>query len=194
MALDRELGTSPADLVSDDCDMLADCGQLLPGAIGQEKIIRAADRVFLLVRPDVSGVAHAQWAVSRVHDLVLADLSVLIAGPGEFTSVEIARALDVEVQGTVPFDPRAAVMARGGPGRAKEFSRSALVAFAREIVRKLLDDGSLDSDRHDIAPEEAQKRGGSDVRPQDRDGWNPVSVTAGSFLDRHRRPTRSVVP
>ena len=65
-ALDHELGASSLDLVADDCDMLADCGRLLPGATGQAKMLRAADRVLLVLRSDLAAISHARWALLRI--------------------------------------------------------------------------------------------------------------------------------
>jgi hypothetical protein len=137
MALDRELGRSTSAIVSWDCDLLADCGRLIPGAIGQEKMIRTADRVILLVRPELAAIAHARWAMNRIRDLEQSHVSVLVAGSGDFTVAEISEELDVAVLGVIPFDARAALMACGATGTAKEFVRSGLIAFARDLVAAL---------------------------------------------------------
>jgi MinD-like ATPase involved in chromosome partitioning or flagellar assembly len=145
MALDRELGMSSSDLIHEDCDLLADCGRLLPGATGQGKVIRSSDGVLLLVQPDVSGIANARWATSRIRELSHAPVFAVIVGAGTFKSAEVSDELHVSVLGTIPFDPRAARMACGVPGTAKEFVRSGLVAFAREIVITLIETTSVGS-------------------------------------------------
>jgi MinD-like ATPase involved in chromosome partitioning or flagellar assembly len=138
-ALDRELGMTASDVIPSHCDVLADCGRLLPGAAGQEKMIRAADEVILLVRPDVTGIAHARWATTRIRALSTSVASVVLAGAGVFTTAEVAEELDVPVMGVVPFDPGAARMACGSPGTTRRFTRSGLVAFAREMAALLVD-------------------------------------------------------
>ena len=138
VALDRELGMSTSDIVPPDCDLLADCGRLVPGAVGQEKMIRAADGVVLLVRPDVAGVAHARWATSRINELSSSIPYAVVVGTGTYEAAEVAEELDVNVLGAVPFDPSAALMACGSPGTARRFIRSGLVAFAREMVTALI--------------------------------------------------------
>jgi MinD-like ATPase involved in chromosome partitioning or flagellar assembly len=143
MALDHELGMSSSDLIHEDCDLVADCGRLLPGATGQGKVIRSSDGVVLLVRPDVSGIANARWATSRIRELSQSPVFAVIVGAGTFKSAEVSDELDVSVLGTIPFDPRAARMACGVPGTAKEFVRSGLVAFAREIVITLIETTSV---------------------------------------------------
>jgi hypothetical protein len=101
-------------------------------------VIRASDRVLLLVHRDVAGVAHARWAASRIRALFPAGASAVLVGTDAFKPAEVAEELDVDVIGVVPFDPRAALVACGGQGTAKEFIRSGLVAFAREIVTGLI--------------------------------------------------------
>jgi hypothetical protein len=143
MALDHELGMSSSNLVDDECDLLADCGRLLPGAIGQGRMIRAADGILLLIRPDVAGIANARWATRRIRELSLSPLFAVNVGAGVFKPSEVVEELDVNVLGTVPFDPRAALMACGGSGTAKEFIRSGLIAFARTIVTALIEGASV---------------------------------------------------
>jgi len=138
-SLDRELGSSSSDIVTFHCDLIADCGRLVPGAVGQEKLVRTADIVLLLVRPDVAGVAHAQWATSRISELSPSAASVVIAGTGVFKPAEVAEELGVNVLGFVPFDPVAARMVCGAPGTTKAFVRSNLVAFARETAQALIE-------------------------------------------------------
>jgi MinD-like ATPase involved in chromosome partitioning or flagellar assembly len=145
MALDRELGMAPSGMGVSGCDVLADCGRLLPGAVGQERIVGTSDRVLLLVRPDVSGVAHAQSAVPRVQALGSAPTSLVIVGSGDFSPSHVAEALAIDVLGTIPFDLRAARLARGGVGSAKAFARSALVVFARALVSVITDQSKSES-------------------------------------------------
>jgi MinD-like ATPase involved in chromosome partitioning or flagellar assembly len=136
-ALDHELGSSASDLASGECDVLADCGRLVPGATGQEKVIRTSDGVLLLVQPTVAGIAHARWATSRIEQLSRGAASVVVVGTGDFRPAEVAEELDAPVMGNVPIDRRAALVVCGAPGTAKEFVRSELVAFAREVAAVL---------------------------------------------------------
>jgi MinD-like ATPase involved in chromosome partitioning or flagellar assembly len=138
-SLDRELGSSSSDIVGRDTDMLADCGRLVSGAAGQERIVKTSDAVLLLVRPDVAGVAHAHWATKRIGQLMSSGIFVALAGPGAFKTKEVAEELGESVIATVPFDGRAALMACGAPGSSREFARSNLVACARQVVSRLLD-------------------------------------------------------
>jgi MinD-like ATPase involved in chromosome partitioning or flagellar assembly len=138
-ALDREIGLSLSALGADQDDLLADCGRLLPGAIGQEKMIRGADAVLLLVRPDMPAIAHARWATSRIRELSSRSLSVLLIGSGGFKPDEVAGEIGVGVIGTVPFDPTGAAMACGATGTSRAFMRSGLVVSARAVVASLLE-------------------------------------------------------
>ncbi len=136
MSLDRELGSSPS-LIASDRDLIADCGRLVPGALGQQKIIRDSDRTILLVRPDIPGVAHAKWSTNWIQQLSSGVASVVMFGAGDARPAEVSDELGLRVLGVVPDDRRAASMACGAPGTAKHFIRSELVAFARELVTKL---------------------------------------------------------
>jgi MinD-like ATPase involved in chromosome partitioning or flagellar assembly len=141
MALDHELGMSSSDLISVECDLVADCGRLLPGSMGQARMIRAADRVLLVVRPDVAGIAHARWAINRIGELSSSG-AVVTAGPGPFEPAEVAEELGLDVLGVIPYDPRAALMACGVAGTARSFVRSDLVAFGRELLMALIGEHS----------------------------------------------------
>jgi len=191
MALDHEIGMSSSELVSGECDLVADCGRLLPGAIGQEKMIRAADRVLLLVRPEVTGIAHARWATGRIRELSGSSPSVVIAGSGVHRPADVAQELDVKLLGVLPFDARAALMASGAPGTVKEFIRSGLVAFAREVVTALIDDLQTH-------PERGEGRKGRATRSREADGrrrllkrLNPESRTSRSERTRHDERPRA---
>jgi len=175
MALDHEIGLSPAEFISGGDDLIVDCGRLLPGAIGQEKMVGAADTVLLMVRPDLTGIAHARWATSRIRELSGSAAHVVIAGTGIYRPAEVAAELDVEFLGIVPFDPRAALLASGSPGTAREFIRSRLFSFAREVVSALVDDAPT-------SPGLNRRRRGRAVlqnRSRTRKRLNPLGRHAG---------------
>ncbi len=181
-ALDHELGRLPSDLISAPCDLIVDCGRLLSGAVGQEKMIREADRVLLLVRPDVTGIAHAQWAAERLGQLSNLRVSAVLVGSGAFRPEELGTELGIKVIGTVAFDPPAAHIACGEPGSSKAFIRSPLVASAREIVRLLLLEETSNGGEGD-----SQSRGRRIPR-QNRGGQN--QSIAGRRTPILRVPTR----
>jgi hypothetical protein len=140
MALDHEIATADSDGIPADCDLIADCGRLLPGAGGQERTIRLSDRVVLVVRPDLAGLSHARWAAERIRDLAPSvAVTGVVVGSGDFPSSAIVDALGIDVLEHVPFDARGARIACGAPGTAREFVRSALVASARRMVTHLFD-------------------------------------------------------
>lgn len=184
-ALDRELGVTTSDMSRFDCDVLADCGQLLPGAVGQEKMIRAADHVILVVHPDVAGVAHARWATTRISALSPSVASVVLMGAGVFTTAEVAEELNITVVGVVPFDPGAARMASGSPGTTRRFVRSGLVAFAREMAAFLVEltSNTALGDREGAGREHQGHVSGRRLRIQESAGRG----TPGS----RRRPART---
>jgi hypothetical protein len=181
MALDHELGMSSSDLVSVDCDLVADCGRLLPGSTGQARMIRAADRVLLVVRPDVAGIAHARWAIGRIAELTPSGATVVTMGSGTFGQAEMAEELGLAVLGVVPVDPRAALMACGVAGTARTFVRSDLVAFGRELLVTLIGETSPGRGRR---PRTADNGRPGDNGPSDPD--RPPEATAVSDDQRTR--------
>jgi MinD-like ATPase involved in chromosome partitioning or flagellar assembly len=174
-ALDRELGISSSDLVAGGCDLVADCGRLLPGSMGQARMIRAADRALLVVRPDVAGIAHARWAIGRIGELSPAGAAVVTMGAGTFAPAEVSEELGLDVLGAIPVDPRAAMMACGVAGTARAFVRSDLVAFARELLVALLGQSPDKKERHHLTV------GG---RPGVETGGQPGTENEATITDR----------
>ena len=193
-ALDIELGTSSFGVVTEDCDLLADCGRLLPGTIGQEKMIRSADKNLLLVRPDVAGIAHARWAACRIRELSRSVTLVVIVGTGAFKPSAVAEELEVNVLGVVPFDPRAAQMACGEPGTAKEFIRSDLVAFAREIVSVLVEAGPVNAAGDHRSRRRSARTGRLEGRHRMLDRLSPVPRPSRTHRARGDGRTRAPSP
>jgi hypothetical protein len=148
-SLDRELGAAGETPLSLQADVVLDCGRLDPGASGQQAVIRSADHVVLLVRPDGAGIAHARAATAPM--LEWEDRSpkpwFVTVGPTPFDDGDIDRAIGVPRLGSVPLEPTAAAMACGFPGRSRTLARSSLVQVARRVVARLaLEGGSLTPD------------------------------------------------
>jgi hypothetical protein len=139
-SLDKELGIVGRAVFAFGEDVLIDCGRVTPGAGGQREAIRAADHVITVLRPDTAGIAHAHWALHAVEPLApAAELSlVIVGGSGTFKAHDIERALGVGVLGEIPFDSKAASLASGMPGSHRAFARSAVIAAARHIIRRLV--------------------------------------------------------
>ena len=138
-ALDHELARVASGLFPDDADVVADCGRLRGDAPGQDAVLRSADDVLLLLRPDVAGLAHAFSARPRLEALSpSARTHLVMVGTGRFDVAEVSDALGVGVVAVVPHDPGAAAMACGEPGKTRPFERSRLVASARRLVADLL--------------------------------------------------------
>ncbi len=136
LALDRELGGQGANVFPLGIDVIADCGRLLPDAPGQTAMLQTADVVLFLLRPDVSGLAHAFSAFRRLRSETAPNPRALlvVVGRGPFAVAEVQETLDAEVAGVVPIDKEAAALASGEPGNPRRFARSRLVASVRRIV------------------------------------------------------------
>ena len=147
LTLDRELAMSTSDLVGGDSDVIADCGRLLPGAGGQARMLARADRVILLLRPDVTGVAHARAAMERLAATSTSPPAAVVSSGGDFKASEVEQVLEARVLGVLPDDLAGARMAGGGSGRAREFLRSPLVGFARDLVDVLASASAVDHRR-----------------------------------------------
>ena len=138
-SLDREMSTLGPAIFPADLDILVDCGRVLSGARGQQEILKAADQVVVMARPDAAGLAHAQWTIDLVRDLTTKNATALaVVGPSPFGVAEIESALQPSLFGTIPFDHQAAAMACGSRGKPNRFARSNLVASTRNLVDRIL--------------------------------------------------------
>ncbi|MGD0378817.1 MAG: hypothetical protein ABSC30_02415 [Acidimicrobiales bacterium] len=150
-SLDRELGAVGLAIFPEAIDLLVDCGRILTAAPGQQEILKAADHVVVVARPDTAGLAHALWTIDVVRDLATGTSSVVIVGSGRFRVGEIEQAFQAKSIAVLPFDEGSAAMVCGSPGRTKRFARSDLVVSARRLVDGLLDQSNLDDD-HEACP------------------------------------------
>ncbi len=146
-SLDRELSSAGTAIFPSPVDILVDCGQLLSGAPGQREILRGADQVVVVTRPDAAGLAHAQWTLDVVRNVATgASPSFVVVGPGDFSVGEIERAFPSSFLGAIALDRRAAAMACGTPGQPRRFARSGLVASARRLVDRLLNQADIEAE------------------------------------------------
>lgn len=138
-SLDRELGAVVPTIFPEGIDILVDCGRILPGAGGQSGILKLADQVVVITRPDAAALADAQWTLDLVRNLTTkGTCSVAVVGPSPFRVAEIEHALQARVLGPVSFDHKSAAMACGSPGKPHRFAKSVLVASARSLVDQIL--------------------------------------------------------
>lgn len=146
-SLDRELSSAGLAIFPGPVDILVDCGQILSGAPGQRAILKAADQVVVVTRPDAAGLAHAQWTLDVVRNLATrGTTSFVVVGPGDFSVGEIERAFPSSFLGAIALDRRSAAMACGTPGHPRRFARSSLVASARRLVDRLLNQADTEAE------------------------------------------------
>jgi Mrp family chromosome partitioning ATPase len=117
----------PQQLAAGDEPALADCGRLYPGSPALA-VAAAAAVTLLVVRPQVSELAHLEARIGGLEQAGLRLALVLVPDsrrpPAEdsYPADEIAAALGVPVQATLPSDPKAVEqLARraGDPGPAR---------------------------------------------------------------------------
>jgi MinD-like ATPase involved in chromosome partitioning or flagellar assembly len=136
-SLDRELfSVGPA--FPEGIDVLVDCGRTLPEARGQQGVLRAADQIVVVTRPDAAGLAHAAWTLDFVRGLEgSGENSFVVVGPNGYAVREMEESLRARHLGTVALDHQSAAVACGAPGRRNRFARSNLVASARRLADHL---------------------------------------------------------
>lgn len=120
-------------------DALVDAGRLVSER-GCWPVLRAADRVLLAVRPSVRSVHAAQDAKQRLrHELGdLAKVTALVVGVGPYSAGEVAKALDLPLAGTLPYDRTAAqALSDGAVVSPKTLQRSALLRAASSLAKTL---------------------------------------------------------
>ena len=120
-------------------DALVDAGRLVTER-GCWPVLRAADRVLLAVRPSVRSVHAAQDATQRLrHELGdLAKVSALVVGDGPYSAGEVAKALDLPLAGTLPYDRTTAqALSDGATVSPKTLRRSALLRAASSLGQTL---------------------------------------------------------
>lgn len=146
-ALDNELASLSWPIFAESLNVLIDCGRFVSGAPGQRLILAESDHVVVVARPDPSGVSHLRWVIERINPIRNSGrVEVLLAGEGTFSSTQVSRALGAEVLDVIPEDRKAAAIACGAPGRSSSFAKSSLIACARRITQKILQDTAADAD------------------------------------------------
>jgi hypothetical protein len=137
-SLDREFASAGAAMFPREIDLLVDCGRVLSSAPGQQEIVKAADYVIVVSRPDAAGLAHALWTLDIVRNLTEGVSSLVVVGSLQFSIGEMERVFGTRLLGAIPRDEKSAAMACGAPGRSRRFARSDLVTSARHLVDQIL--------------------------------------------------------
>ncbi|CCH89224.1 conserved protein of unknown function; putative ATPase domain [Modestobacter italicus] len=120
-------------------DVLVDAGRLVHDR-GGWPVLRAADRVLLVVRPSVRSVHAAQDAAQRLRQQLgdLFRVSTLVVGRGPYSAKEVADALHLPLAGVLPDDPTtASFLSDGTSAGARTQRRSALLREAATLAAQL---------------------------------------------------------
>lgn len=121
-------------------DVLADCGRIGPGT--PWPLIASAGLVLLVTRPTLRGVHHARHAAAAIAAEIgdARRVRLLVCGPGPYEAGQVARAVGVGVQVTLPADvPAAHALSDGsvGSGGSRGWSRTALTRAAEAGARSV---------------------------------------------------------
>lgn len=117
-------------------DVLADLGRLDPASPALP-VARAADLLVLVARPVLAELQHLAWRAAALREGCRA-LALLLVGSGPYPPGEVAKALGVEVVGTLPADPHGAGLLGGVPAGAARLRQAPLVRAARTLVDALV--------------------------------------------------------
>ncbi len=137
-SLDREFASVGTAMFPQAIDFLVDCGRVLASAPGQQAIVKAADYVIVISRPDASGLAHALWTLDLVRNLTKGVSSFVVVGSLQFSIEEMERVFRTTLLGAIPRDEKSAALACGTPGRSRRFAKSDLVTSARQLVDQMM--------------------------------------------------------
>lgn len=123
----------PAELACAGVDVLADVGRLRPDTPAAA-IVAAASLVVVVARPSVEELA--PLAAARPH-LATLPVGLVLVGTGPYRPAEVGGALDVDVLGTLPHDPRAAAALAGGRLPRRSALARAAAALAAHLSARL---------------------------------------------------------
>jgi hypothetical protein len=136
-ALSRLLPELPHVLSAFDVDVIADCGRLAAGGGPTVGVLTAASLVVLAVRPTADGVADLRHRLDLLAPDVRARTVVALIGSEPYPPAEVAAVLDVEVAGTLAWDPSAADLLASGVTEGMRLGRSSLWRSARTLAESL---------------------------------------------------------
>jgi len=122
-----------AALAAQEADVIADCGRMDAGASQPAAVLERAAVVVLVLRRTLRQVAAARPRLEMAAGVLggTARLGMLLVGDDGHKAAEIARALSVPVLGTLPDDPRTAVVLSDGAGRRAGLGGRPLLRAAR---------------------------------------------------------------
>lgn len=136
-AVDAELPRLVDDaFVGSDLDVLADLGRIDFTASGQQAVLHRADRVLIVSRADIAGVAKCRWLASRLKiDGIGSRVVLFVRSASRSLAADAAEAIGVSLFAVIPEDPLGAAVACGAARRRGAFARSPLVRQGRRIAR-----------------------------------------------------------
>ena len=116
--------------------VVVDAGRLLAGDPAPVALLRRADVLAVVLRPELSQVARVRAAADLLAEINPA-LSLVLVGDRPYGAGEVAAATGIPVAGVVAHDPSSAALLGGASGSARALRRSALVRSATTLAASL---------------------------------------------------------
>lgn len=120
-------------------DVLVDLGRLVPGALDEAGWCDHSDRVVVVLRDDSPSVMQVRERSLRLRDRWGDRVRLAVIGGGARRVREIEQFVGIPVVAALPYDPKAAAVATGQPGRSRRLHRAPLVAAAAQLSCRLVD-------------------------------------------------------
>lgn len=144
-----------SELSSQGIDLFLDGGRL-DGGSASIAWLPDVDRALLVVRPSLPWVAAARRIAQSWPEVPGLQL-VVVDAPSPYSVEEVVRAVGVPLAGTVPFEPRAALVHSEGAALTRSYRRSAYARSIERLARTLHDDLTAGS----TAPDPASRHEGA---------------------------------
>ena len=135
--------------------VVIDAGRLLIGPGAPSALIRRADVLAVVARPELAEIARLRAARDLLIELNPRPALVLV-GERPYGPAEVGAACDMEVLGVIAHDPGAAALVGGSAGSARALRRSALARSAAALAQTLLARSAAGS--HEEAPGDEPSR------------------------------------
>jgi hypothetical protein len=119
-------------------DVLVDVGRVDLGSPALP-LVRAADRVVMVVRPSLESVVHTRDLLGSL-DLPSDRVVTVVIGDRPYPPDEVAAAVGAELLGELPDDPVGAAALAGNARSSKVLARAPLMRTAGDLASRLAPD------------------------------------------------------
>lgn len=116
--------------------VVLDAGRFLAGELAPVAVLRRAEVVAVVLRPELSQIARVRASAELLAEINPA-LSLVLVGDRPYGPGEVAAATGIPIAGVIAHDPSSAALLGGAPGSAKALRRSALARSAAALAASL---------------------------------------------------------